>query len=55
MKSSAKPREKKVPAVQKDPALNRYSNQVLFPEKVEKAKAALEKLGLPGKPQRKTA
>ncbi len=39
--------EKNVPLVRKDKALNQYSDKVLFPEKVEKARQAFEKLGLP--------
>lgn len=39
--------EKKVPVVRKDKSLNPYSNQVLFPEKVAKARQAVEKLGMP--------
>ena len=47
MKSSPELNEKKVPAVRKDKSLNKYSDKVLFPEKVEKAKQAFDKLGLP--------
>ena len=47
MKSILKPNDKKVPVVRIDKSLNKYSNVVLFPEKVEKAKQAFEKLGLP--------
>lgn len=36
------------PVVRIDKSLNKYTNQVLFPEKVKKAKQAFEKLGLPG-------
>jgi hypothetical protein len=39
--------DKKIPVVRIDKSLNKYSNVVLFPEKVEKAKKAFEKLGLP--------
>ena len=41
--------EKKPPVVRIDKSLNKYSNVVLFPEKVEKAKQAFEKMGLPKK------
>ena len=39
--------EKKVPVVRIDKSLNKYDNVVLFPEKVNKAKEAFEKLGVP--------
>ena len=47
MKSILELNDKKVPVVRIDKSLNKYSNVVLFPEKVEKAKQAFEKLGLP--------
>jgi len=47
MKSILELNEKKVPVVRKDKALNKYSNVVLFPEKVQKAKEAFAKLGIP--------
>ena len=47
MKSIVELNETKVPVVRKDLSLNQYSNQVLFPDKVEKAGKAFEKLGLP--------
>ena len=47
MKSILELNEKKVPVVRIDKSLNKYSNIVLFPEKVEKAKQAFEKFGLP--------
>ena len=47
MKSIFELNEKKLPIVRIDKSLNKYSNVVLFPEKVEKAKAAIAKLGLP--------
>ena len=47
MKSIPKLNDKKVPVVRIDKSLNKYSNVVLFPEKVEKAKQAFEKLGIP--------
>lgn len=36
-----------MPEVNIDPALNKYDQQVLFPEKVAKAKARLQQVGLP--------
>ncbi len=47
MKSILELNEKKVPVVRKDKSLNPYSNRVLFPEKVAKARQAVEKLGMP--------
>jgi hypothetical protein len=47
MKSILELNDKKVAVVRIDKSLNKYSNIVLFPEKVEKAKKAFEKLGLP--------
>ena len=47
MKNILELNEKKLPVVRKDKALNKYSNVVLFPEKVQKAKKAFEKLGIP--------
>jgi len=47
MKSILELNEKKIPVVRIDKSLNKYSNVVLFPEKLEKAKQAFEKLGLP--------
>jgi hypothetical protein len=47
MKSILELNEKKIPVVRVDKSLNKYSNVVLFPEKVEKAKQAIKKLGLP--------
>ena len=47
MKSILELNDKKVPVVRIDKSLNKYSNIVLFPEKVEKAKQAFEKFGLP--------
>jgi hypothetical protein len=48
MKSILELNEKKIPVVRIDKSLNKYSKTVLFPEKVEKAKKAFEKLGIPG-------
>jgi hypothetical protein len=47
MKSILDLNEKKVPVVRIDKSLNKYSGVVLFPEKVEKARKAFEKLGVP--------
>ena len=47
MKDILELNKKKIPVVRIDKSLNKYSNVVLFPEKVEKAKQAIEKLGLP--------
>jgi hypothetical protein len=48
MKSILELNDKKLPVVRVDKSLNKYSKLVLFPDKVEKAKQAFEKLGLPG-------
>lgn len=47
MKSIPELNEKKLPIVPVDKSLNKYSDIVLFPEKVKKAKKAFDKLGLP--------
>jgi len=47
MKSILELNDKKVPVVRVDKSLNKYTDVVLFPEKVEKAKQAFVKLGLP--------
>ncbi|HEY5326837.1 MAG TPA: hypothetical protein VIJ27_07540 [Mucilaginibacter sp.] len=47
MKSILELNDKKVPVVRVDKSLNKYSGVVLFPEKVEKARQAFEKLGVP--------
>ena len=47
MKSILELNDKKLPVVRIDKSLNKYSNVVLFPEKVKKAKQAFEKFGLP--------
>ena len=39
--------KKKVPVVRIDKSLNKYSNVVLFPDKVEKANEMLRTIGLP--------
>jgi len=47
MKNILELNEKKIPVVRIDKSLNKYSNVVLFPEKVAKAKEAIERIGLP--------
>lgn len=47
MKNILELNEKKVPVVRIDKSLNKYTNVVLFPDKVKKAKQAFKKLGLP--------
>ena len=47
MKSILELNDKKLPVVRIDKSLNKFSEAVLFPEKVEKAKHAFKKLGLP--------
>lgn len=47
MKSITELNNKKVPVVRIDKSLNKYSNIVLFPEKVEQARLAFEKFELP--------
>ncbi len=47
MKNILELNEKKVPVVRIDKSLNKYDNVVLFPEKVNKAKEAFEKFGVP--------
>lgn len=47
MKNILELNEKKVPVVRIDKALNKYDNIVLFPEKVNKAKEAFKKFGVP--------
>ena len=49
MKNILELNEKKVPVVRIDKSLNKYSHVVLFPEKVEKAKEAIARIGLPEK------
>jgi hypothetical protein len=47
MKNILELNKKKVPVVRIDKSLNKYDNVVLFPEKVNKAKEALKKFGVP--------
>ena len=39
--------KKKVPVVRIDKSLNKYSNVILFPEKLKKANEMLRTIGLP--------
>jgi hypothetical protein len=47
MKTILELNEKKIPVVRIDKSLNKYSNVVLFSDKVEKAKKTILKIGLP--------
>jgi hypothetical protein len=49
MKTIQELNESKVPIVILDKFLDRLNDVVLFPEKVEKAKATIAKIGLPKK------
>ena len=40
-------KKRKTPIVKIDPALNQFDDQILFPEKLEKANEMLKKIGLP--------
>jgi hypothetical protein len=40
-------KKRKTPIVKIDSSLNQYDEQVLFPEKLEKANQMLKKIGLP--------
>lgn len=46
---------RKMPVVCIDKSLEKYRNQILFPEKLAKANEMLEKLKLPEKKHRKSA
>jgi hypothetical protein len=50
MKTITELNASKVPLVIIDSELNKLKDVVLFPEKVEKAKLAIARLGIPGKP-----
>ncbi len=54
MKGVLETSEKKFPVVQIDKSLNKYSNVVLFPEKVEKAKKTIARIGVPQKKKRRS-
>lgn len=45
MKTMLEINEKKVPAVRIDPALDKFDNTILFPEKLVKANENLKKSG----------
>lgn len=47
MKTMLDINEKKVPAVRIDPALDKYDDVVLFPDKLAKANENLKKAGFP--------
>jgi len=47
MKVTAELKKRKIPIVRVDNALNKYDNQILFPDKLEKANEMLKKIGLP--------
>lgn len=47
MKTIQELNESKVPIVILDKSLDKLNNIVLFPEKVEKAKKTIDKIGLP--------
>ncbi|MBX3252789.1 MAG: hypothetical protein KF862_01510 [Chitinophagaceae bacterium] len=51
MKTIEELNNSKVPIVIIDPKLAELDKKVLFPEKVEKAKATIAKIGLPAKRQ----
>lgn len=47
MKVIAEIKNRKTPIVRVDTSLNKYDDEVLFPEKLEKANNMLKKVGLP--------
>lgn len=47
MKVIAEIKNRKMPIVRLDKSLNKYDDEVLFPEKLEKANNMLKKVGLP--------
>jgi len=47
MKVIAEIKERKIPIVRIDDALNKYDDKILFPEKLERANEMLKKIGLP--------
>ena len=53
MKTTAETNKKRIPVFIIDPALNKYHNVVLFPEKLAKSKEQLKKTGLPKLPKTK--
>lgn len=52
MKTIQELKNRKVPIVRIDPALEQYRDTVLFPEKLEKANQMLKTARLPGKKPR---
>lgn len=49
MKNISELNKVKLPVIRIDKSLNKYSNVILFPEKVEKAKETIARIGLPKK------
>jgi len=47
MKVIAEIKERKIPIVRIDDALNKYDDKILFPDKLERANEILRKIGLP--------
>jgi hypothetical protein len=47
MNLTAELKQRKVPIVRIDKTLNKFDNQILFPEKLEKANQMLKNIGLP--------
>ena len=47
MKVIAEIKERKIPIVRIDDALNKYDDKILFPDKLERANEMLRKIGLP--------
>lgn len=54
MKTMPATKDSKVPVVRIDPALDKYDNVVLFPEKLAKANELLKKAGPPKFPESKS-
>lgn len=53
MKTTAKQGTVEAPIITRNPKLNQEDNAVLFPEKMEKARAFIARAGLPGRPATK--
>ena len=47
MKITTELKKRKTPIVRIDKSLNKYDNQNLFPDKLEKANLTLKRIGLP--------
>jgi len=47
MKVITEIKERKIPIVRIDDALNKYDDKILFPDKLERANEMLKKIGLP--------